>query len=429
MKYLRHLIFLLIITLIGCNKYEINESYVEDKISYLASDELRGRKTFSPEIEIAADYIAKDFAAAGLQEFEGNTGFKQTFELTELSVDSKELILNGTNIQDDLIAAQVDQENLNWHNNEDVIVTYVRETDDLGEEFSRYRRNDDNLLVIIHPSHAAMFSRYARFLNRPVRKSKLGEGRSLVFVLSDIEEVKDYSLNTVTSSKKQSLTNVVGYIPGNREDEFVLFSGHYDHIGVRNRENEVDSIYNGANDDASGTVAVMALANYFASQSKPERSILFVAFTAEEMGGYGSSYFSKQLDPDKIVGMFNIEMIGKPATNGPNTAWITGWDKSDFGELLQKSAEGSVYKFYADPYPDQNLFYRSDNATLARLGVPAHSISTSPIDTDEDYHQASDEVKTLDLAHLTSTIKAIAKGAEKIISGENTPTRVDPATI
>jgi Zn-dependent M28 family amino/carboxypeptidase len=171
------------------------------------------------------------------------------------------------------------------------------------------------------------------------------------------------------------------------------------------------------------------LADYFKAKSKPERSLLFVTFTAEEIGGYGSRYFSQQLDPDKLVAMFNIEMIGKPATDGPNSAWITGFDKSDFGQILQKSVEGTEYKFYPDPYPTENLFYRSDNATLARLGVPAHSISTTPIDVDPDYHQVSDEVKTLNLEHLANTIKAISAGAATIISGEATPTRVNPANV
>ena len=127
--------------------------------------------------------------------------------------------------------------------------------------------------------------------------------------------------------------------------------------------------------------------------------------------------------------MFNIEMIGKPAVSGPNTAWITGFDRSDFGAILQRSVEGTDYSFYADPYPEQNLFYRSDNATLARLGVPAHSISTTPIDVDTDYHQVSDHVETLDLDHLTNTIRAIAAGAKTIVSGRETPTRVDPMTV
>jgi len=223
------------------------------------------------------------------------------------------------------------------------------------------------------------------------------------------------------------LANVVGMIEGNRTDEFVLFSAHYDHIGIR--PGGEDTIANGANDDASGTTAVIELARFFEDQPKPERSLIFVAFTAEESGGFGSRYFSEQLDPEQIIAMFNIEMIGKPAVSGPNTAWITGYDRSSFGQILSDAVEGTIYEFYPDPYPDQNLFFRSDNATLARLGVPAHSISTTPIDVDPDYHQVSDEVDTLDLDHMTNTIRAIALAAETIISGEATPTRVDPDSV
>ena len=222
--------------------------------------------------------------------------------------------------------------------------------------------------------------------------------------------------------------NVVGMIPGRRSDEFVLFSAHYDHIGIRPAV-DGDSIANGANDNASGTTAVVTLARYFAQRGTPERTLLFAAFTAEESGGYGSRYFSTQLDPDQVVAMFNIEMIGKPAVEGPNTAWLTGFERSSFGELLQEGVAGTAFSFYPDPYPELNLFYRSDNTTLARLGVPAHSISTTPIDVDRDYHQVSDHVETLDIAHMTNTIRAIAIGAERIVAGDATPTRVDPAKV
>ena len=227
--------------------------------------------------------------------------------------------------------------------------------------------------------------------------------------------------------EEYELANVVGMISGNRTDEFVLFSAHYDHIGIL--PGGEDTIANGANDDASGTTAVIELARYFKSQPKPERTLLFVAFTAEERGGLGSRHFSEQLDPDQIVAMFNIEMIGKPAVSGPNTAWITGFERSSFGEILQQAVEGTPYKFYPDPYPDQNLFFRSDNATLARLGVPAHTIATTPIDVDPDYHQVTDHVETLDLDHMTDTIRAIAMAGATIISGEATPTRVDPDSV
>jgi len=223
---------------------------------------------------------------------------------------------------------------------------------------------------------------------------------------------------------EKPLYNVVGVIPGkSKPDEFVLFSAHYDHIGII-APMQGDSIANGADDDASGVTAVIALADYFKKISNNERTLIFVAFTAEEIGGFGASYFSKQLNPDKVVAMFNIEMIGKQAKFGANSAFITGFERSDFGPILQKSLADTKFKFYPDPYPDQRLFYRSDNATLARLGVPAHTISTVQIDTDKFYHQVTDEVSTLDMNNITSTIKAIALSSRSIVAGEATPTRV-----
>jgi len=160
-----------------------------------------------------------------------------------------------------------------------------------------------------------------------------------------------------------------------------------------------------------------------------ERSIIFTAFVAEEIGGYGSQHFSKQLNPDEVVAMFNLEMIGTDSKWGNNSAYITGFEKSSMGSILQKNLEGSAFKFYPDPYPEQQLFYRSDNATLARLGVPAHTISTSKMDNEPNYHKVSDEIETLDMVNMTEIIKAIAISSSSIISGKDTPSRVDTAQL
>ena len=151
---------------------------------------------------------------------------------------------------------------------------------------------------------------------------------------------------------------------------------------------------------------------------------MFVAFTAEEVGGFGSQYFSKQMDADKVMAMFNIEMIGTDSKWGKNSAYITGYEKTDMGEILKKDLEGTAFTFYPDPYPTQNLFYRSDNATLARLGVPAHTISTSKMDNEPNYHKVTDHVETLDMENMTMIIKAIALSSRSIIAGTATPTRV-----
>ena len=229
--------------------------------------------------------------------------------------------------------------------------------------------------------------------------------------------------------KEMELSNVIGYLPGkNKKDELVIISAHYDHLGIK--ENGTgDLIFNGANDNASGTSAVLALAEYWAKKDDNERSILFVAFTAEELGLVGSNYFGTMVNPNEIVAGINIEMIGKESSYGPKTAWLSGFDRSDFGEIVQENVEGSDFKVYPDPYyPDFNLFFRSDNAALALLGVPAHTFSTSPPD-DKDYHKVSDEAETLNVANITETIRIIALGTSSIIYGTDTPTRVQLSEI
>ena len=209
----------------------------------------------------------------------------------------------------------------------------------------------------------------------------------------------------------------------------MVFSGHYDHLGFVKPSAAGDLIANGADDDASGTTAVVALAEYFKQKNDNARPLLFVAFAAEEVGGFDSQYFSTQLDPQQVVAMFNIEMIGKPSKWGQNSAFITGFDRSDFGTILQKNLTGTPFQFHPDPYPEQDLFYRSDNATLARQGVPAHSISTDEIDIDKFYHTVNDEVETLNMKNITSTIRAIALSAKSIVDGTDTPKRIDKALV
>ncbi|SMC70561.1 M20/M25/M40 family metallo-hydrolase [Pedobacter africanus] len=226
------------------------------------------------------------------------------------------------------------------------------------------------------------------------------------------------------STDQRPLFNVAGMIPGkSKPNEIVVFSAHYDHLGII-KANGTDSIANGADDDASGTTAVIALAKYYKALNNNERTLIFIAFTAEEIGGFGSRHFSKKLNPDDVVAMFNIEMIGKESKFGKNAAFITGYDKSDFGKILQKNLAGTEFTFHPDPYIRQQLFYRSDNATLAALGVPAHTISTDQIDKDEFYHTVKDEYETLDTSNILSTIKSIAKSAISIIKGTDTPTRI-----
>jgi Zn-dependent M28 family amino/carboxypeptidase len=173
----------------------------------------------------------------------------------------------------------------------------------------------------------------------------------------------------------------------------------------------------------------MLLARYYQALGNNARTLVFAAFTAEEVGGFGATYFSQRFNPDEVKAMFNIEMIGTESKWGKNSAYITGYDKTDMGKIMQDNLAGTAFTFYPDPYPDQNLFYRSDNATLARLGVPAHTLSTSKMDNEPNYHKPSDEIGTLDMANMTRIIQAIALSARGIVAGTQTPTRVDSRNL
>lgn len=239
--------------------------------------------------------------------------------------------------------------------------------------------------------------------------------------LSYFKDLKNYRQEFF--AKGNAANNVIAILPGkSKPEEFVIFSAHFDHIGLAKSGD--DKIYNGANDDASGTTAVIALAKYFKELNQNERTIIFVAFTGEEVGGFGSKFFSENIDSKKVIAMFNIEMIGTESKWGKNSAYITGFEKTDFGVILQKNLKDSKFNFNPDPYPKQQLFYRSDNARLAALGVPAHTISTSKMDSEPNYHKVSDEVSTLDLENMTEIIKSIAISSQTIINGEDTPSRV-----
>ena len=403
---------------------EIEQADVERIVRALAADSMRGREAFSAEALEAAEFLAGELAAIGLQSPAGVDGYLQRFSVRTLTPRDARVTVDGRPLFQSQIAYRPGTGAISWSTGA-VPVIVIGPDDQAFVVLNSVMNAGFDALVLVDPAHNEVFLQFVQIFRRSVRTLSDVEGATVVLGLVTATADASYQVTAVADAVEEPLVNVVGTIPGRRSDEIVLFSAHYDHLGMQ-RPFQGDSVANGANDNASGTAAVVALAKHFAGRGTPERTLMFVAFTAEEGGGYGSRHFSRELDPDGIVAMFNIEMIGKPSSEGPDAAWITGFDRSTFGPILQEAVEGTQYRFFPDPYPTYGLFYRSDNATLARLGVPAHSISTTPIDADPDYHRVSDEVETLDFAHLTNTVRAIARGAETIVSGAATPTRVEP---
>lgn len=383
----------------------------------LAADSLQGRATGTPGIEKAARFIAAEFKKAGLQPTQG-TSFLQEFTVLRPKMKELKLKVDGADadVKNVVVITRKPELEVDKKSNYDVV--HINAGDNLFAKARGLVQTGKNTIVLVDTSFTRNFLRLGG-LKRQLFQSPY----STIFLLGTALP-KEFKLKAKHTFEETKLANVVGVLPGkSKKDEQVIFSAHYDHLGI-GRPLADDSIYNGANDDAAGTTAVILLADYFKKLGNNERTLVFAAFTAEEIGGFGSQYFSQQFTPAKVVAMFNIEMIGTESKWGKASAYITGFEKSNMGEILQANLKGSPFTFYPDPYPQQQLFYRSDNATLARLGVPAHTISTAKMEDEPNYHKPSDEVKTLDLENMAQIIKAVAESSKTIVSGKDTPSRV-----
>jgi hypothetical protein len=428
---MRNSYLLFAIVFVGCSSaYEINEVETRRILQTLSADDMAGRKVSTAGIEKAAGFIASEFNSMGLATLKSEENYKQAFTVFSRSLGSAKVEVNNLEVPTSSYFMRLSAQSITWTDSNFPEIKFIGAEDDFRGSIGQAFAAEGNLLVVVSTSHTSMFNMYRSYFSKPglSNEKKESDGPNVVVVLGDNAHFDNLFIDASMNDEEVELNNVVGIIEGKRPHEMVLFSAHYDHLGTGDPY-EGDSIYNGANDDASGVTAVIELARYFKTREVPERTLVFAAFTAEEVGGFGSKYFSKQLDANEIIAMFNVEMIGKPSKAGLNSAWMSGWDKSDLGEILQNNLSQVDFDFFADPYPEENLFYRSDNATLARLGVPAHSISTTQIDIDEDYHQLSDAFETLDITNITNTINAIAIGSQGIVDGTQTPSRINPEEV
>jgi Zn-dependent M28 family amino/carboxypeptidase len=230
-----------------------------------------------------------------------------------------------------------------------------------------------------------------------------------------------------------SCSNVIGMLPGkSKADEVIIFSAHYDHVNRTMRkvtrggtQPRKDTVFNGANDNASGVAGLIALMRYFAARRDNERTLIFAAFTAEEMGLIGSKVFVTSVNHSAVKAVINIDMIGRPVSNDKRP-YIPGDFFSNLRSILNTTlhkADPSKYPrqyFGPDLFPKQNLFRRSDNVSFASKSIAAHTIiATSPYD--DYYHTINDEIATIDFPMMSSLLRAIAIASTDLISGAATP--------
>ena len=284
----------------------------------------------------------------------------------------------------------------------------------------------------------------------------VGNARAAAFIVDQLEKAGAHPLAgndgylmpfnlpaTYSNDKGEPITayNIIGVLPGrSKPGEVIIFSAHYDHIDrrgpmftgkSRGKIDNSDAIFNGANDNASGVSAMITLARYFGQLKNNERTIMFIAFSGEELGLLGSWSFVRNINPDNFIAVLNLEMLGGRHPGYYGKPFITGNRFSNLYQILNSELSTLNRKKYGKKYftvDNEDLFHRSDNYPFAKQGIPAHTIMAGS-SQDERYHTVSDEVETLNINKMTEVVRAIALSARSIISGVVTPRRINPDDI
>jgi hypothetical protein len=233
----------------------------------------------------------------------------------------------------------------------------------------------------------------------------------------------DLDFDTLPADRVLTMeANVVGIIRGSDPTvahEAVVLGAHFDHVGIGEPVDSVtegtDSIYNGADDDGSGTVAVLEIARELAAGTPPRRTVVVLLSTGEEAGLLGTRWYIENpvVPLEQTVADLQIEMIGRPdpEAGGFGRGWLTGYERTTMGDQL--AAAGSP--IVPDPRPEMSFFFRSDNIAFARLGIPAHTLSSYNMHA--DYHQPSDEVDKIDFRHMAALVDAAVEAVRFLADG------------
>ena len=264
---------------------------------------------------------------------------------------------------------------------------------------------------------------------------KLAPGMTSYLQSADIEAVTVNGRQRYRVAEKQGepgahkTFNAIGYLEGSDPASgTILLSAHLDHLGTAAPGTKApsamgfdpnDGIYNGANDDAAGTTAVLELAHALASGPRLKRNVLFVCYGSEELGGLGSTYFGAHppVPLESLVTNLEFEMIGNQDPKMPKgVLLLTGWERSNLGPALKE--HGALLG--PDPYPEQHFFQRSDNYSLALKGVVAHT--AAGWGTPPTYHMPNDDLAHLDLAFMTAAIQSLIEPIRWLASSDFKPT-------
>ena len=423
----------------------INESVVTSTVSFLASDEMRGRDTPSPELTIASSYVAARFLGARLKGLGEGGSYYQNHEIkvTKVSAGSLKVSRDGDAVvtygllssSDEALDYQGTVKLLTDDNASDekydgpvcIVAEKFESRRDQSNLMRRLARLKENgataILVQVDPDHRLVGMASSSGAPRMQTGRESNSGHVVLVEKGAVEG--DYELSL--PRQMQAITtvrNVIGMIPGSDPElakEAIVISAHLDHVGIKG--NVGDVICNGADDNASGVTAVLSLADAFAAMPEgPKRTVIFMTFWGEEKGLLGSKYYvSNPVWPlEKTIANVNIEMIGRPEAGASGKCWSTGWDESDMSELMSVGAKEVGVLIFQHPQFSGDMLYRSsDNYPFAQKGVIAHSFSAGSLH--EDYHMPGDESQKLDFRHMTKVIQGLFAGTLPMANGEFTP--------
>ncbi len=426
-------------------------------VSFLASDALEGRYTPSPGLTTAAEYIAAQFRNAGLQPM-GSDGYLQTAAMMAVTpnFDGFEFFYESRNR-----SIHVSKENVERQGGGPVDITHAPLTKVDGESVnSMAKRTPDQIqgrVVLVTPPQPKPFPWATLARLEPLLVVLVGDGVALggqssvhlrypddfeppwllvqdPDLLKAVERAKNGPIEgsiavrlAAPAARPVKLCNVVAMLPGSDttlKDTCLLVSAHYDHLGRFPFSND-HPICNGANDDASGTAAVIEVANALAGlRVKPKRSLVFVAFFGEERGKIGSQYYSHypSFPLERTVANINLEQIGRTDdSDGAQIARVslTGFDYSDVGQVFQKAAtEVGVLIVRRRKYSD-SYFRAGDSQIFADLGIPAHMLFVSY--EFPDYHRPGDDWNKIDYENMRNITQAVALGVLAIANNPEPP--------
>jgi Peptidase family M28 len=433
----------------------IRATSLRGDLSFLASDLLEGRDTPSRGLDIAAEYIAAQFRIAGLEPGVAGDYFQNArmtvvepsyanFEMKlsrgerEFSAEPNDAVLHldaaldlkkaplfkldlaDEQLVDKLTASQVEGR---------VVITEA--TPELRSRLRAanriLRRAKPTLTITVDPKGVRAHQEPGHRLEDPEHPDEAGAAGSPQITLTGEAAGRFYAaLMPGTSDasitahidapirKQVTLRNVIGILRGSDpalSDTSVMLTAHYDHLGVRPDGNG-DRIYNGANDDGSGTVSVIEVARALAGlKQRPRRSILFMTFFGEEEGLIGSNYYAHHpvWPLDKTIAQLNLEQVGRTdSTEGRqlSNATLTGFDYSDLTSYVQRAGRSTGIRVYKDERNSDAYFADSDNFSLAEAGVPAETLCVAF--NFPDYHAVGDEWQKIDYDNMAKVDRAVA---------------------